>query len=68
MKKCDTLFRAGQTDIYLKRKSELEAAACIKGTSSICVGSVGAEMYLAELCICSVHTTFWLGGLKGGDH
>jgi hypothetical protein len=53
-RKCDTFYRDGQTDIYLQRKSELvEAAACVKSTSSICVGSVGAEMYLAELCICS---------------
>jgi hypothetical protein len=54
-RKCDTLYRDGQTDIYLQRKSELvEAVACVKGTFFfICVGSVGAEMYLAELCICS---------------
>jgi hypothetical protein len=43
----------GQTDIYLERKSELvETAACVNGTFSICVGSVKAEMYLVELCIC----------------
>jgi hypothetical protein len=53
-RKCDTFYRNGQTDIYLWRKPELaEAAACVKGTSSICVASVGAEMYLAQLCICS---------------
>jgi hypothetical protein len=53
-RKCDIFYGDGQTDIYLKRTSELvEAAACVRSISSICVGSVGAEMYLAELCICS---------------
>jgi hypothetical protein len=34
--KWDTFYRDGQTDIYLQRKSELvEAAVCVKGTSSV---------------------------------
>jgi hypothetical protein len=39
--------------LSLKEAELVEAASCFKDTSSISVGSVRAEMYLAELCICS---------------
>jgi hypothetical protein len=46
MEMCKLIFTFKGSHNLLKQR-------CVKGTSSICVGSAGAVMYLAELCICS---------------